>query len=165
MGKEEFSPSAKRLKKEVSPMSSGSSSKRMLDSTVQQHSKRQKLTQEAHRHLQEKSCSRHIRSQWMRLWMVRRPLIDTVHCAKSSIATEDTTDNIEDGVSGVSQQELERGTGGIRNEKGFENLVCIEVFSGSGKLTAAIRKIGMRSVAVDRSSQRTSGPVAIYTIC
>ena len=68
------------------------------------------------------------------------------------------------GASGVSQQELERGTRGIRNEKDFENLICIEVFSGSGKLTAAIRKIGMRSVAVDRSSQRTSGPVAILDL-
>ena len=41
----------------------------------------------------------------------------------------------------------------------FENLLCIEIFSGSGRLTAAIRKIGMRAVAIDRSSERTSGPV------
>ena len=45
--------------------------------------------------------------------------IDTVHCAKCSIATEGTTDNIEDGVSGVSQPDLERVAGGIRNEKDF----------------------------------------------
>ena len=41
----------------------------------------------------------------------------------------------------------------------FENLLCIEFFSGSGRLTAAIRKIGMRAVAIDRSADRTSGPV------
>ena len=41
----------------------------------------------------------------------------------------------------------------------FENLLCIEIFSGSGRLTAAIRKMGMRAVAIDRSSERTSGPV------
>ena len=41
----------------------------------------------------------------------------------------------------------------------FENLLCIEIFSGSGKLTATIRKLGLRAVAVDRSSSRTTGPV------
>ena len=41
----------------------------------------------------------------------------------------------------------------------FENLLCIEIFLGSGRLTAAIRKIGMRAVAIDRSADRTSGPV------
>ena len=38
------------------------------------------------------------------------------------------------------------------------------LFSGCEKLTAAIRKIGMGSVAVDRSAQRTSGPVAILDL-
>ena len=46
----------------------------------------------------------------------------------------------------------------------FENLICIEIFSGSGKLTASIRKLGMRAVAVDRSSSRTSGPVTILDL-
>ena len=46
----------------------------------------------------------------------------------------------------------------------FENLICIEIFSGSGKLTASIRKVGMRAVAVDRSSNRTSGPVTILDL-
>ena len=41
----------------------------------------------------------------------------------------------------------------------FENLLRIEIFSGSGRLTATIRKMGMRAVAIDRSSDRTSGPV------
>ena len=41
----------------------------------------------------------------------------------------------------------------------FDNLLCIEIFSGSGKLTAAIRKLGLRAVAIDRSSSRTTGPV------
>ncbi len=38
-------------------------------------------------------------------------------------------------------------------------LQCIEIFSGSGRLTQTIRKLGLRAVAVDRSSSRTSGPV------
>ena len=41
----------------------------------------------------------------------------------------------------------------------FDNLLCIEIFSGSGRLTATIRKLGLRAVAIDRSSSRTSGPV------
>ena len=89
--------------------------------------------------------------------------VDAVHCADSGIAAEATTDNIENVGSGVSQQEHGGGTG-IRNERDFENLICIEIFSGSGRLTAAIRKIGMRSVAIDRSSQRTSGPVSILDL-
>ena len=47
--------------------------------------------------------------------------------------------------------------------KEFENLLCIEIFSGPGRLTAAIRKQGMRAVAFDRSSSRTSGPVTART--
>lgn len=46
----------------------------------------------------------------------------------------------------------------------FENLICIEIFSGSGKLTASIRRLGMRAVAIDRSSNRTSGPVTILDL-
>ena len=45
------------------------------------------------------------------------------------------------------------------NKTAFENLLCIEIFSGSGRLTATIRKLGVRSVAIDRSATRTSGPV------
>ena len=41
----------------------------------------------------------------------------------------------------------------------FENLLCIEIFSGSVKLTASLHKLGFRAVAVDRSSARTSGPI------
>ncbi len=41
----------------------------------------------------------------------------------------------------------------------FDNLLCIEIFSGSGKLTATLRKLGLRAVAIDRSSSRTTGPV------
>ena len=48
--------------------------------------------------------------------------------------------------------------------KEFENLLCIEIFSGSGRLTAAIRKQGMRAVAFDRSSSRTSGPVTVLDL-
>ena len=41
----------------------------------------------------------------------------------------------------------------------FENLLCIEIFAGSGKLTASLHKIGFRAVAIDRSAARTSGPI------
>ena len=133
------------------------------DSAVQQNSKRQKLT-----HQERGTSSREVPQslhQRTRNELVDGALnVDTVRCAKGSIATDGTTDNIEDGVSVVSQSDREKATEGIRNEKDFENLICIEVFSGSGKLTAAIRKLGMRSVAIDRSSQRTSGPVTILDL-
>ena len=45
------------------------------------------------------------------------------------------------------------------NGKEFENLICAEIFSGSCRLTASIRKLGMRAAAFDRTSNRTSGPV------
>ena len=48
--------------------------------------------------------------------------------------------------------------------KEFENLICIEMFSGSVRLTAGIRKLGMRAVAFDRTSNRTSGPVTILDL-
>ena len=48
--------------------------------------------------------------------------------------------------------------------KEFENLICIEIFSGSGRVTAAIRKLGIRAVAFDRTSNRTSGPVTILDL-
>ncbi len=41
----------------------------------------------------------------------------------------------------------------------FENLLCIEIFSGPGRLTATIRKLGLRAVAIDRGSPRTTWPV------
>ena len=44
------------------------------------------------------------------------------------------------------------------NRTAFENLLCVEVVSGSGRLTATIRKMGVRAVAMDRSTSRTSGP-------
>lgn len=84
------------------------------------------------------------------------------HCATAE-RTLPTTD-VDDSVrmkAGVSQ---ERKVGGIRNERAFENLICIEIFSGSGRLTAAIRKIGIRAVAIDRSSQRTTGPVTLLDL-
>ena len=40
----------------------------------------------------------------------------------------------------------------------------LEIFSGSGRVTAAIRKLGMRAVAFDRTSNRTSGPVTILDL-
>ena len=46
----------------------------------------------------------------------------------------------------------------------MEHLICIEIFSGSGRLTAAIRKIGIRAVAVDTSANRTSGPVTLLDL-
>ena len=46
----------------------------------------------------------------------------------------------------------------------FENLLCIEIFSGSGRLTATIRRLGLRAVAIDHSSTRTSGPVTLLDL-
>ena len=46
----------------------------------------------------------------------------------------------------------------------FENLLCIENFSGSGRLTATIRRLGLRAVAIDHSSTRTSGPVTLLDL-
>ncbi len=46
----------------------------------------------------------------------------------------------------------------------FDNLLCIEIFSGSGRLTAAIRKMGLRAVAIDRSATRMSGPVTLLDL-
>ena len=46
----------------------------------------------------------------------------------------------------------------------FENLLRIEIFSGSGRLTASIRKLGLRAVAIDRGASRTSGPVTILDL-
>ena len=132
------------------------------DSTVQQNSKRQKLMD-----VSRGASSREALQQSQQTMVdengCHSDAVDTVHCADSGIAAETATDNIENVGSGVSQQEHGRGTG-IRNERDFENLICIEIFSGSGRLTAAIRKIGMRSVAIDRSSQRTSGPVSILDL-
>lgn len=64
----------------------------------------------------------------------------------------------------AKQQSTMQCSTGIRDQKDFEQLICIEIFSGSGRLTAAIRKLGMRAVAIDRSSQRTSGPVTILDL-
>ena len=50
-------------------------------------------------------------------------------------------------------------SGLVQKRTSFDNLLCIEIFSGSGKLTATIRRLGLRAVAIDRSSSRTSGPV------
>ena len=84
------------------------------------------------------------------------------HCAtvERTLPTTDIDDSVRTNA-GVSQK---RTVGGIRNERDFENLICIEIFSGSGRLTAAIRKIGIRAVAIDRSSQRTTGPVTLLDL-
>ena len=74
-------------------------------------------------------------------------------------------------ISADSQQQIDEYNIGKVNSSvdpstktEFENLICIEIFSGSGKLTASIRKVGMRAVAIDRSSDRTSGPVTILDL-
>ena len=85
-----------------------------------------------------------------------------VHCATVESTVDASNFNgITQGDSAVSR---ELNGKGIRNEQDFENLICIEIFSGSGRLTAAIRKLGMRAVAVDRSAQRTKGPVTILDL-
>ena len=98
-----------------------------------------------------------------------------VHCAsKKPTSAEKFSAEVEFGTvdkssfSGITQGDSavsrELKGKGIRNEQDFENLICIEIFSGSGRLTAAIRKLGMRAVAVDRSAQRTKGPVTILDL-
>ena len=96
-------------------------------------------------------------------------LIDTV---TSNIDVVENDAAVEAGVHGNSvdatvaeaEQQMGQVDTGLRDQKDFEQLICIEIFSGSGRLTAAIRKIGMRAVAIDRSSQRTSGPVTLLDL-
>ena len=131
-----------------------SSSKRKDSLEVQQNLKRQKFHDDISPEksdLQEGYISNDDGSQQ-----------SEVHCA----TVESTMDksNVEGITQGDSEVSRELKGKGIRNEQDFENLICIEIFSGSGRLTAAIRKLGMRAVAVDRSAQRTKGPVTILDL-
>ena len=56
------------------------------------------------------------------------------------------------------------GVEGKEEKTSFDNLLCIEIFSGSGRLTAAIRKMGLRAAAIDRSATRMSGPVTLLDL-
>ncbi len=48
----------------------------------------------------------------------------------------------------------------VHNRTSVENLLCIEVFFRIWEThTATIRRLGIRAVAFDRSSSRTSGPI------
>ncbi|CAJ1388421.1 unnamed protein product [Effrenium voratum] len=46
----------------------------------------------------------------------------------------------------------------------FEDKLVIEIFAGTGNLSAAIRRIGMRSVAIDKSGARTKGPLTVLDL-
>ena len=131
-----------------------SSSKRKDSLEVQQNLKRQKFHDDISPEksdLQEGYISNDDGSQQ-----------SEVHCATvESTMDKSNVDGITQGDSEVSRKLKGKG---IRNEQDFENLICIEIFSGSGRLTAAIRKLGMRAVAVDRSAQRTKGPVTILDL-
>ena len=68
-------------------------------------------------------------------------------------------------VSHAAQEVDDRNSRvGATGEREFENLIRIEIFSGSGRLTASIRKVGIRAVAFDRTSNRTCGPVTILDL-
>ena len=131
-----------------------SSSKRKDSLEVQQNLKRQKFHDDIsleESDLHEEHISNEDGSQQ-----------SAVHCATVESTVDASNFNgITQGDSAVSR---ELNGKGIRNEQDFENLICIEIFSGSGRLTAAIRKLGMRAVAVDRSAQRTKGPVTILDL-
>ena len=131
-----------------------SSSKRKDSLEVQQNLKRQKFHDDISLEksdLQEGYISNDDGSQQ-----------SEVHCATvESTVDKSSFDGITQGDSAVSRELKGKR---IRNEQDFENLICIEIFSGSGRLTALIRKLGMRAVAVDRSAQRTKGPVTILDL-
>ena len=63
-----------------------------------------------------------------------------VHCATVGDSTVDKSSfgGITQGDSAVSR---ELKGNGIRNEHDFENLICIEIFSGSGRLTAVYENL------------------------
>lgn len=46
----------------------------------------------------------------------------------------------------------------------FENKLVIEFFSGSGNLSAACRKIGLRAVSIDKAIERTKGSTTILDL-
>ena len=46
----------------------------------------------------------------------------------------------------------------------FENMLVLEVFAGTGKLTAAVRKANLRGVAIDRSQSRAKGAITILDL-
>ena len=149
-------PSQKRSRLNPTDSSArpSSSSKRKDSLEVQQNLKRQKFHDDISPEksdLQEGYISNDDGSQQ-----------SEVHCATvESTMDKSNVDGITQGDSEVSRELKGKG---IRNEQDFENLICIEIFSGSGRLTAAIRKLGMRAVAVDRSAQRTKGPVTILDL-
>ena len=63
-----------------------------------------------------------------------------VHCATVGDSTVDKSSfgGITQGDSAVSR---ELKGNGIRNEHDFENLICMEIFSGSGRLTAVYENL------------------------
>ena len=120
------------------------------------------------------------RLQWInhKWWLMRNSKVfgttsftsnndDTRHCASgcSTASSDDmvhalhSTRTVDDRNIGKASSSVEATSG-----KEFENLICIEIFSGSGRLTAAIRKVGIRAVAFDRTSNRTCGPVTILDL-
>ena len=72
--------------------------------------------------------------------------------------------NIEGRAKGMAFEHFAHSETCQDHKTAFENLLCIEIFSGSGRLTASIRKLGLRAVAIDRGSSRTSGPVTILDL-
>ena len=46
----------------------------------------------------------------------------------------------------------------------FENMLVLEIFAGTGKLTAAVRKANLRGVAIDRSHNRSKGAITILDL-
>ena len=92
---------------------------------------------------------------------------DKRHCV-SGCSTASSDDMVK--VSHAAQEVDDRNIGKTNSrveatgDREFENLICIEIFSGSGRLTASIRKVGIRAVAFDRTSNRTCGPVTILDL-
>ena len=46
----------------------------------------------------------------------------------------------------------------------FENMLVLEIFAGTGNLTAAVRKANLRGVAIDRSHNRSKGAITILDL-
>ena len=46
----------------------------------------------------------------------------------------------------------------------YEDAIVLEVFSGSGRLSAEVRKLGLRAVAFDKTSARTKGPATLLNL-
>ena len=62
-----------------------------------------------------------------------------------------STSNVESRAKGKAPRHF-AGAETEGSKTAFENLLCVEFFSGSGRLTATIRKLGLRAVAIDRGS-------------